>query len=81
MILTCGYSSTVLHFLMEVARRNRKFEVIVSEMAPSLEGHGMAQVPERLPPHPLPDPLPPKSATVCPTRLPRPKPQILNPKP
>ena len=42
-ILTCGYSSTVLHFLTEVARRHRKFEVVVSEMAPSLEGHAMAQ--------------------------------------
>jgi translation initiation factor eIF-2B subunit beta len=42
-ILTCGYSTTVLHFLMEVARRNRKFEVVVTEMAPTLEGHAMAQ--------------------------------------
>ena len=79
MILTCGYSSTVLHFLMEVARRNRKFEVIVSEMAPSLEGHGMAQVPERLPPSPVTRPPPPQkrygmSHPLAKAKTPNPKP-------
>jgi len=41
-ILTCGMSKTVEYFLREVASRGRKFEVVVSENAPDLEGHSMA---------------------------------------
>mmetsp|Transcript_34211 Transcript_34211/g.66845 ORF Transcript_34211/g.66845 Transcript_34211/m.66845 type:complete len:374 (-) Transcript_34211:221-1342(-) len=43
-ILTSNYSVTVLHFLKEVASRGRKFEVVVAESAPVLDGHKMAQV-------------------------------------
>mmetsp|Transcript_53155 Transcript_53155/g.108416 ORF Transcript_53155/g.108416 Transcript_53155/m.108416 type:complete len:376 (+) Transcript_53155:111-1238(+) len=42
-ILTCGFSKTTLHFLKEVSSRGRRFEVVVSENAPSLEGHDMAK--------------------------------------
>lgn len=40
----CACSVTVQHFLQEVASRGRKFEVVVAESAPALDGHKMAQV-------------------------------------
>jgi len=43
-ILTSNYSVTVQHFLQEVASRGRKFEVVVAESAPALDGHKMAQL-------------------------------------
>jgi translation initiation factor eIF-2B subunit beta len=42
-ILTFGHSNTTFHFLREVAKRDRKFEVVIAEGAPALQGHTMAQ--------------------------------------
>lgn len=39
MILTIGLSHTVLHFLMAAAAKKRVFDVIVTENAPSYDGH------------------------------------------
>ena len=41
-ILTFGYSRTVLHFLCR-AREKRDFQVVVAEAAPTLQGHAMAR--------------------------------------
>uniref|UniRef100_A0A6U4LTB6 Translation initiation factor eIF2B subunit beta n=1 Tax=Hemiselmis andersenii TaxID=464988 RepID=A0A6U4LTB6_HEMAN len=43
-ILTSNYSVTVLHFLKEVKSKGRKFEVVVAESAPVMDGHKMAQL-------------------------------------
>ncbi|KAJ2725978.1 GCD complex subunit gcd7 [Coemansia sp. Benny D115] len=41
-ILTCGWSRTVERFLLEASRK-RKFHVIITECAPSYDGHEMAR--------------------------------------
>lgn len=42
-ILTYGYSSTVLNFLKSAYKAGRKFEVLVGESAPLLTGHAMCK--------------------------------------